>query len=105
MVAGSRFWISRPSKTMRPALGQDREVRGHSVDVGRDGVTIAADVRAHGEVLVHRQMWKDSSPLWAMSDTVIVLDHGAVIAEGAPAVVQSHPDVIRAYLGASRAED
>jgi ABC-type branched-subunit amino acid transport system ATPase component len=26
-----------------------------------------------------------------------------VIAEGPPAVIQAHPDVIRAYLGASRA--
>ncbi len=36
-----------------------------------------------------------------MSDTVIVLNHGRVIAEGAPAAIQAHPEVIRAYLGAT----
>jgi branched-chain amino acid transport system ATP-binding protein len=34
-----------------------------------------------------------------ISDTVIVLNHGAVIAEGPPVEIQSHPGVIRAYLG------
>ena len=36
-----------------------------------------------------------------ISDTVIVLNGGRVIAAGAPAAIQVHPEVIRAYLGGS----
>jgi branched-chain amino acid transport system ATP-binding protein len=38
-----------------------------------------------------------------ISDRVIVLSYGRVIAEGPPGAVQAHPDVIRAYLGTAHA--
>lgn len=43
----------------------------------------------------------DMRMVMGISDTVIVLNHGAVIAEGPPDTIQSHPDVIRAYLGSA----
>jgi branched-chain amino acid transport system ATP-binding protein len=44
----------------------------------------------------------DMRMVMGISDTVIVLNHGRVIAEGTPGEIQAHPDVIRAYLGAPR---
>jgi len=41
----------------------------------------------------------DMSVVMSISQRVIVLDFGEKITEGTPEAVQSHPDVIRAYLG------
>lgn len=38
----------------------------------------------------------------SLSRHVLVLDHGAVLAEGTPTEVLEHPDVVRAYLGNRR---
>jgi branched-chain amino acid transport system ATP-binding protein len=35
-----------------------------------------------------------------VSDRVVALDFGRTLAEGTPAEMQAHPEVIRAYLGA-----
>src|SRR6267143_979282 len=45
----------------------------------------------------------DMRLVMGISETVIVLNHGRVIAEGAPAEMRAHPEVIRAYLGSSDA--
>jgi branched-chain amino acid transport system ATP-binding protein len=43
----------------------------------------------------------DMRLVMGISDTVIVLSNGRVIAEGDPVAIQADPDVIRAYLGSS----
>jgi branched-chain amino acid transport system ATP-binding protein len=35
-----------------------------------------------------------------VSDRVLAMNQGRVLAEGSPAEVQRHPEVVRAYLGA-----
>jgi len=46
----------------------------------------------------------DMRLVMGVSDRVVVLNYGRVIAEGPPDAVQAHPDVIRAYLGARHAD-
>lgn len=41
----------------------------------------------------------DMKLVMGISEHVVVLDHGEVIARGAPAEIAKHPEVIRAYLG------
>ena len=44
----------------------------------------------------------DMRMVMGISDTVVVLNHGRIIAEGPPGVIQAHPEVIQAYLGQGR---
>ena len=45
----------------------------------------------------------DMRLVMGLSEVVIVLNHGRVIAEGVPAEIRAHPEVIRAYLGSADA--
>jgi len=46
----------------------------------------------------------DMGMVMRISDHIVVLDHGEVIAEGGPEAIRSNPKVIAAYLGADEEE-
>ena len=67
-------------------------------------MTTLAKIRAEGITVLLVE--HDMRTVMGVSDRIICLNQGRIIASGSPGQIQSHPDVIRAYLGerAARAE-
>ncbi|MBL8588344.1 MAG: ABC transporter ATP-binding protein, partial [Methylobacteriaceae bacterium] len=79
----------------------DEPAAGLNPEEGQRLVTMIRRVRDRGVtvLLVEHHM----RVVMGVCDRIIVLDHGALIASGAPSDVANHPDVIRVYLGREKA--
>jgi branched-chain amino acid transport system ATP-binding protein len=78
----------------------DEPVSGMNASETAKVIALVETIRAAGVTILLVE--HDMPMVMRVSDRVVVLNYGRIIAEGPPAAIQSNPDVIRAYLGEGR---
>jgi len=82
----------------------DEPVAGMNREETEDMARFILDLRAEWGVTV-LMVEHDMGMVMDLSDHVVVLNFGQVIAQGTPGQVQNDPEVIRAYLGSGRVDE
>jgi branched-chain amino acid transport system ATP-binding protein len=78
----------------------DEPVSGMNASETGKVMTLVETIRASGVTILLVE--HDMPMVMQVSDRIVVLNYGRIIAEGSPAAIQKNPEVIRAYLGEGR---
>jgi branched-chain amino acid transport system ATP-binding protein len=75
----------------------DEPVSGMNASESAKVMKLVETIRTSGVTILLVE--HDMPMVMQVSDRVVVLNYGRIIAEGPPAAIQRNPDVVRAYLG------
>jgi branched-chain amino acid transport system ATP-binding protein len=100
--AQRRLEIARAMCTEPVLLCLDEPAAGLNPRESDELARLLAEIRAQGTSILLIE--HDMGVVMRISDRVVVLDHGVLIADDTPAAVRANPKVIAAYLGEDEAE-